>query len=392
MLNGANLYLVVNFVIAMSFASVFFAVAEKSRSRAAARWIGLGFAVSSLSCVAELLVAHTHLVKLSAILAFASLLAGLLLLAIGIAKLYGKRLYRPGLVAFFALSIAVIFALYDVPRSSLLHSLPYQLPFALVMLVCAWAVATSSHRAAVDRTLFLMLSLTSVHFVLKAFLSVLVGAGNTPSDYVMSNYAVISQGLTAILMVMAGLTLLAVLVLQIMADERSNSEVDALSGLFNRRGFEKYADRALVRAQKGPHSVILCDLDHFKRVNDTYGHYSGDSVIRCFGALLKAHVPQQAIVARLGGEEFGIVLPSASLESAMMLAHAVRSDVAVQSVPGLPHSFKMTASFGVSVFNHSNQLADALKLADKALYDAKGAGRNCVRHQSSPGFVSLAAG
>lgn len=392
MLNGANLYLVVNFVIAMSFASVFFAVAEKSRSRVAARWIGLGFAVASLSCVAELLVAHTPLVKLFAMVAFATLLGGLSILVVGIGKIYGMSWNSYGLMAFFGLCVLVNFVLFDAPRSTLQHSLPYQIPFAIVMLLGAWAVAASPHRAAVDRCLFFMLSLTSIHFVAKAFLSVLVGSGARPNDYIMSNYAVISQGLTAVLMVMAGLTLLAVLVLQIMADERTNSEVDALSNLLNRRGFEKYADRALGRAQSGPHSVILCDLDHFKRVNDTYGHYAGDSVIRSFGALLKASAPQGAIVARLGGEEFGIVLPCTSLEAAMMLAHAVRGGVSLQSFPGLPNGFAMTASFGVSAFNDPHELDEALKLADTALYDAKGAGRNCVRHHSSPGFVTLVAG
>ncbi|MFD1744246.1 diguanylate cyclase domain-containing protein [Rhizobium helianthi] len=392
MFNGASVYLIGNFIIAIAFASVFFAVAPRSRSRDAARWIGFGFAVASLSAPAELWVAYGALVQLSAVLAFATALGGLLLISVGTAALYGARMPWVILGAFYMLSVLLNALFYDVPSNSPVHSVSYQFPFAIACFACMAAVARSMRRAPIDRMLLIVLLFTGAHFVLKAYLAVAVGAGQSATDYLGTSYAVISQSLTAVLVVMTGLTLLAVLVLQIMADERTNSEVDSLSSLLNRRGFENKVQDALRRSPIGPHSVILCDLDHFKRVNDTHGHYSGDSVIRTFGKLLKASAPAEAVTGRLGGEEFCILLPQTSLDAAMMLAQAIRGAMEVQTIPGLPTGFRATASFGVSVFDEPQQLVSATRMADAALYDAKAAGRNCVRYRSGPVFVPKIVG
>lgn len=384
MFYGANLYMIVNFVIAMSFAGLFFVVSQRSRSRAAARYIGFGFAVASLSVPAELLVAYTSLTKFGAISAFATVLAGLLLIRVGVGVLYEVSTRSAALLAFFAVCVLVDVALYDLPRGTLSHSIPYQVPFAISCLLSAAAIATSSYRGTVDRWMMFIFGLTGAHFFLKAYLAVAVGAGYRPSDYLFSNYAVISQSLTAVLMVMTGLSLLAVLVSQIMADERSISEIDALSKLLNRRGFEKHAAEALRRMPVGPHSVIFCDIDHFKQVNDTHGHYVGDAVLRAIGSLLADSVPSTAVVGRLGGEEFGILLPCVQLDAAMLLAHGIRGAVAVHNGGGMPCTLKVTASFGVSTFSEHSQFASAMRLADAALYDAKAAGRNCVKYRTEP--------
>ncbi len=392
MFNGANLYLIVNFVIAMSFAGVFFAVSQRSRSRAAARWIGLGFAVASLSVPAELVIAYTPFVRSGAMVAFAAVLAGLLLIRIGVGSLYNVATRPLPLAIFFVVCTAIVVAIYDVPRSTLSHSIPYQSPFAISCLLSAVAIASSSYRAAVDRWMTFIFTLTGGQFFLKAYLAATVGAGPTASDYLHSSYAVISQSLTAVLMVMTGLSLLAVLVLQIMADERSNSEIDSLSSLLNRRGFEKHAEEALRRMPIGPHSVIFCDIDHFKRVNDTYGHYTGDAVIHAVGQLLADSVPASSVVGRLGGEEFAILLPRVQLDAAMLLAHAIRAAIAVHKGSSIPDTLSITASFGVSTFSERGQFARAMRLADNALYDAKAAGRNCVKHRLEPLAIVPAVG
>ena len=204
MFNGANLYLIVNFVIAMSFAGVFFAVSRRSRSRAAARWIGLGFAVASLSVPAELVIAYTPFVRPGAAVAFAAVLAGLLLIRMGVGSLYNVTTRPAPLAIFLVVCTAIVIAIYDQPRSTLSHSIPYQTPFAISCLLSAAAIAFSSHRAPVDRWMMFVFSLTGAHFFLKAYLAAAVGAGRVASDYLFSNYAVISQSLTAVLMVMTG--------------------------------------------------------------------------------------------------------------------------------------------------------------------------------------------
>ncbi|WP_137131218.1 GGDEF domain-containing protein [Rhizobium sp. FY34] len=390
-MNGANFFLVVNLLVSLSFSTVFMIVSTRSRSRVAARWIACAYAVASLSTIAELLVAYTDWVKIFAIAAFASVLGGLLLMRVGIGKLYGVPAHPQALCLFFCFSIVVDFLIYDLPRGTWTHSISYQTPFAIALFLSGLAVLISARRSAIDRVMMVLLILAGIQFLAKAAMSVMVGAGKGPKDYIHSNYALISQSSTGVFVVIIGLMLLSVFVLEIMADERTNSQVDALSQVFNRRGFDAHCEMALRRAKISSHVVILCDLDHFKRVNDTYGHYSGDLVIRSFADLLQSSAPPEAVVGRLGGEEFCVMLPDVTMESALMLAQALRGAIAMQTISGLPQNFRVTASFGLAALTSSGDLSSAMRRADAALYDAKAAGRNCVRVYREPLAIALAS-
>lgn len=387
-MNGADFFLAVNFLIGLSFAVVFLIVSTRSRSKVAARWIALAYAVASFSTIAELLVAHTPWVRVFAILAFATVLAGLLLIRVGVGRLYGVPANPKLLIAFFCVSIGLDLTIYDLPRGTWAHALSYQTPFALAIFFSAAAVLRSSRRTTIDRVVAVLLVAAGLQFLVKAVAAVHVGAGQTPSDYVHSYYALVSQSLTGVFVVIIGLMLLSVFVLEIMAEERSNSEVDALSEIFNRRGFDNHCDIALRRV-RGPHAVVLCDLDHFKKVNDTYGHYSGDCVIRAFAELLRASAPANAVIGRLGGEEFCVMLPGVPSDAALMFAQAVRGSFAVQPLPSMPQGFRMTASFGLAIFHNASELPAAIRHADAALYEAKASGRNCVRSHRERSGVAL---
>lgn len=393
-MNGVNFFLVVNFLIGLSFSVVFLIVSTRSRSRVAARWIAAAYAVACLSTIAELLVAYTDWVKFFALFAFASVLGGLLLIRVGIGKLYGVPAHPLGLGLFFCASLCVAWLIYDLPRGTWLQAVAYQTPFALSLFVSAIAVLLSVRRSLIDRVMVVLLILAGMQFLVKAVLAVLVGSGDTPKDYIHSNYALISQSATGVCVVVVGLMLLSVFVLEIMADERTNSEIDALSLVFNRRGFDAHCDLALRRRAGEGHALILCDLDHFKRVNDTFGHYSGDCVIRAFAELLQTKAPSGSVVGRLGGEEFCVMVPGASQEAAVMLAQMLRAEMAFLPVTGLPQNFRITASFGVATFRSSDEMSTTLRHADSALYEAKAAGRNCVRAYRAPPTppISLVAG
>ncbi len=382
-MNAAAFFLAVNFVIALSFAVVFVVVSTRSRSRTASLWFAAGFAIASLSAIFELMVAYAGLTKLWAVSAFATVLSGMILLRIGVGDLYGRTIPLWLAVCFLAGSILVDLAIYDLQRGTVLHAFSYQSPFALVLLSSAAAVLSSTRRLVVDRVLGILILVTGLHFFAKAGLSVVAGAGRNARDYIHSPYALISQSSTAVLMVAVGLTLLSVLVLQIMADERSNSERDALSGLPNRRGFENGVRSARSHTSGGRDALITCDLDHFKAVNDTYGHHAGDLVIRGFSDLLVLLAPKSAILGRMGGEEFAIFLPDTTAEVATLLAQALGGGARKLEIAALPPSFRFTASFGVAELSTDQELADALRDADVALYEAKRAGRDCVR-QSGP--------
>ncbi|WP_018899564.1 GGDEF domain-containing protein [Rhizobium sp. 2MFCol3.1] len=376
-MNGAASLLVVNFIIAASFGVVFVVVAGHSRSRRPAYWIGAGYNVASLSAICELLVAYGFMPKLWALGAFSSVLIGMVLLGMGIGDLYRKRLAGWIICAFVGASVCLSYLIFDLHRGTPLQAFLYQTPFAIVLLVSAASVLPFRKRSSIDRFLGILLLITGLHFFAKAGLAVIAGAGTSARDYVHTDYAIISQSMTAVLVVAVGLTLLAALILEIMSDQRDESDTDTLSGLFNRRRFERTVQSILERSPDGKHAIILCDLDHFKTINDTFGHHTGDLVIREFGRQLLHHLPPHAVAGRIGGEEFAIFVPDTETDMAVGLAQTLRS--ATMTLPGLPATLQVTASFGVASLTSPANIAEAHRKADMALYEAKNAGRNRVK-------------
>jgi diguanylate cyclase (GGDEF)-like protein len=163
---------------------------------------------------------------------------------------------------------------------------------------------------------------------------------------------------------------------------------DPLTNLYNRRFLQDYLSRELVRAKREGIrvAVIMIDLDHFKRVNDTAGHSAGDEVLVQVAALLKRHIRGSDIACRFGGEEFTLVLPNATPHSARTRAEAICRAVREES----DRLMGVTASLGVAVFPDSTADPEALlRVADQALYQAKGRGRDQVRMFSrGPATVS----
>jgi diguanylate cyclase (GGDEF)-like protein/PAS domain S-box-containing protein len=157
---------------------------------------------------------------------------------------------------------------------------------------------------------------------------------------------------------------------------------DGLTQLLNRRAWMDRAERAAAAAQSSgcPLTVILLDADHFKRVNDTYGHAAGDAVLQAIAARCARALRSSDLIGRYGGEEFVIFLPETGAAAAWKIAERVRATVAAEPV-GLPHGeLATTVSLGVVTAEGADvDLSAMLSRADQALYSAKQAGRNCVR-------------
>jgi diguanylate cyclase (GGDEF)-like protein/PAS domain S-box-containing protein len=161
------------------------------------------------------------------------------------------------------------------------------------------------------------------------------------------------------------------------------ARTDFLTGLASRREFLHALDVEVARLRRDPSlqaSVLMLDLDHFKRVNDEHGHAVGDGVLRHIAQLLAAQARKGDVVGRLGGEEFAILLPGCDLAEACAFAERVRARVDQTPQRVEPHPLHMTVSIGASaVLASDNPPEAALGRADTALYAAKHAGRNCVR-------------
>lgn len=154
------------------------------------------------------------------------------------------------------------------------------------------------------------------------------------------------------------------------------SETDKLTGLFNRR----YLDILLTREfdmhkrTEAPLSMILCDIDHFKRVNDKYGHLTGDSILQEIGSTLRTTMRGTDLCGRWGGEEFLIICPDTSLEGAVVIIAKLQD---VLNRQHFANDIKVTLSFGVATSRDDKDAEQQLRRADDALYEAKRRGRDC---------------
>ncbi len=160
------------------------------------------------------------------------------------------------------------------------------------------------------------------------------------------------------------------------------ARTDALTGLANRREFDEMLARAVAEADRFGHSVglVVCDVDNFKRVNDLYGHEVGDHVLRSIAATLSTNVRGVDLVARYGGDEIVMLLGKADVAMSWEVAERMRGSIEAKSVGVGEHLVHVTASFGVASYPETARLGDDLfPAADKALYEAKREGRNCVR-------------
>ncbi|MFV0350557.1 MAG: GGDEF domain-containing protein [Halodesulfovibrio sp.] len=160
------------------------------------------------------------------------------------------------------------------------------------------------------------------------------------------------------------------------------SYIDSLTGLCNPRYFQHRFRQEIARSvrHRTPVCLLIADIDHFKNVNDTYGHQMGDVVLREFAEILKSCARDSDMVARVGGEEFAVLLPDTDAEGGRVVAERMRQTIQ-QKVIALEGSqtVQITASFGVSSRVDKSARPDAIyALADKALYAAKAGGRNMV--------------
>ncbi|HIE35102.1 MAG TPA: GGDEF domain-containing protein [Campylobacterales bacterium] len=159
---------------------------------------------------------------------------------------------------------------------------------------------------------------------------------------------------------------------------KTESQIDFLTGLVNRRRF----DRALLEllndlhTKNYPFSLILLDIDNFKKINDKYGHPGGDKVLQEVATILKNFLRANAIVSRFGGEEFAVILPGSKLDEAEHIAQRLRK--AIENRSFHIDDLKVTASFGVTEAKKDDTLESIYERADKALYKAKKSGKNIV--------------
>jgi diguanylate cyclase len=175
-------------------------------------------------------------------------------------------------------------------------------------------------------------------------------------------------------------------------DVRKESLTDPLTGIANRKAFDNELQSAISDAMKNnePMALFMCDIDRFKQFNDTWGHQTGDQVLRLVGNCLSENVKGRDTAARYGGEEFVVILRRAALANAIKLAEQIRTSVESKKLVKKSTGDilgKITISIGVAQYANGETPASLIQRADACLYKAKHSGRNCVIGENDPRFV-----
>ena len=250
---------------------------------------------------------------------------------------------------------------------------------AIIVFACAWEVYNNGRRTR-PAEIGAMVLFSIYGIVQIAAGTAALMQGPEPQQFYLNWYSHIN-----FLLMPAAYTGLGLFTVLIMVDDlgsrmRLQAITDQLTGLLNRRGFYAKADDIQKYAEEHDQSVgvIIADIDHFKNINDNFGHQIGDRALQSFATLMSQTCDPEDVIGRIGGEEFAFLLPSHNLEKSREMAELMRSAVQQKRIHDASQNIGMTASFGVAEIMPGQSVIDALKLADKALYKAKTAGRNRV--------------
>lgn len=374
----ANVF-TLSFIAAMLAAVMLIAWRSFGKPRYAMIWAA-AFSVATIEWVSNLLFRFYEsedLLLFAAIVGLCCLSNALL--AVGfVQRARPQANMAPLLAAAVVAAIAATAVAYLFPQRDVRD--PLWLYFAASMLVIGAASVTRSLRTAPlpERATIIMLILFAAIDAGLGTLALGQGASGESERYqlfrmvlvLLYPLAFIGVGLFSVFLVAADLA----------ETMRRLATSDELTGIYNRRGFEESAERAIRNAQRQrqPLAVVVADIDNFKSVNDRYGHSTGDRALRHFASRIERMVRRGDVVGRIGGEEFALLLVNTRAQDALEVVERIRRDIAAMPVEGR-NQIVMTASFGVTGLRPGDiSLTALLARADRALYRSKLEGRDRV--------------
>lgn len=305
------------------------------------------------------------------------LMVSIVLLSVGLSDRRGQKPRYAALLTIATITLGLLYYSQFIEQNLLARVIILNSGLAVVSLVMLLDVSKASARTPVEQVLVGLLLVSCAGFLLRPLFLI---ASGVPGEQSEGAYWLVVSISDALICAMTAVGIFAVVAGDLMDGIKSDAQIDTLSGLFNRRGFEPRALDALARQTiNAPAAMIMSDLDHFKSINDRFGHSGGDRIIQRFSEVLKETAPRDAVMARVGGEEFAIMLPPGEAVAAHRLAEEVRSafkQIASDIVSGEANP---TASFGIAIARENEDLRTLMERADRALYQAKNDGRDCVR-------------
>jgi len=302
---------------------------------------------------------------------------GVLAAAEGIVRRSGRSLgLCTHLVAVTAI-MGLLWYFFYIDRSLIARVYIQNLGYGMILLAAALRISKLRLRRShvIDRILFWTLLAFALHFFPRTIFTIGFSAPVGAAAFANSLFWQALQLSLAVLGTALAMAVLAATVSDLVEDIRRDRDLDHLTGVLNRRGFEASVKLSLSEAGTRTASLIICDLDDFKSVNDTYGHVVGDQLLQRIASILQQSTRKQDIVGRVGGEEFAIFLPDTPPTKAFEHAEHLRSAILNRDFSELLDARRVSASFGVSS-EKDCRFERLYRNADNHLYEAKRAGRN----------------
>jgi len=354
-------------------------------------WLGAGYVLLAIPLSLQSFMGNHLLSNLAALFAF-FYLAGFYCVARGVGVRYGGSLPVWWVLPIFCVVLALM-VFYSVIRDDLAwRLLILNVAIALILSLSSRHVVAPGGRF--DRLDSLI---RGSYMVLVGYAWVRAGMvlffmQSLPvENFTRSGYWVFILGIGMLVALWFALLMLFTVSTEVVREMKSELDRDPLTGLLNRRAFFELARIRLQQSVHGLWVLIVCDLDHFKKVNDTWGHAVGDRTLQTVSQVLREHLRGDDLAARFGGEEFLGLFHCAELTDAKLRVDHIRRQIGAAQFT--PDGAGVTASFGAVCVFSSEDLGMAIECADALLYEAKRSGRNQVKwhHETMVGFTGRRA-
>lgn len=367
-------------LMALFFAATFVVLWRVGRLKRHVLGFGIAFALSAMAFLI------THFLPINAVYLFHTTqlfyaLSSTIMLA-AVCERAGQQLHLASFAVVYLITALVMGLMVslsdDVAPRLVIVNIGYGAMFAMGVTT----LLTARRREAIDFAIIAVMAFQAVDFFVRPSLTLLFEQTIPVEVYRESIYYSLIGLILGLKGVSIAMVLIGATIAEWMTALRESSERDALSGLRNRDSFEEMMRNLLPRAQveRRPLSMIVADIDHFKKVNDIWGHQAGDQAIAGIGELIGKTVRDCDTAGRIGGEEFCIAVWNCPSDPAERLADRIRQAFANLKLSGLSDDIRLTASFGVATARDGETYEQLFARADTALYKAKSSGRNRVEN------------
>jgi diguanylate cyclase (GGDEF)-like protein len=379
--SAAAVAMAINTVIGLGLLAAALLIYLLDRRRSAPLWFAAAIALALVSPVLEFALPYLDNPDPARFAIFATFHGSLACIGIGIARHFGFKAPWAAIALIYFGGVALNLAILDMPRNSLLRQYLYQGSYTVMLSVAIVLNLRVAGRGLLEKVMLAAITINALQYLARPMLAAWAGGvGDRPQNFLGTDYLALTMIMFSVCALWMAISIILISVRDLMSALHHNALTDPMTGLLNRRGFDAHVDELVGKLAGGgtTHGFVIADIDHFKAVNDIYGHGAGDAVLSNFARILSGTARPGDIVARWGGEEFVIVIVNSDAPTAKLYAEAVRSVFAQIDHPGLKGN-PVTASFGVDAWRRGDKLRDIYKRADEALYGAKSGGRNQVR-------------